>query len=169
MRYFLFKHQKFLQFTLALYLFIDETLSSSILKKQVRKLLVTIDNQYQYDDDIEMDETDLFIGIFAFFVNLTDLTVAEFSYRDRVRLYLGPAPSAAFSSSTLLKLTIKVAYFDDCLFILDGRFNQLQTLHIDLDHTFPPRRTQNEVSFPTKCLGIVKEKKSILSRTKSLI
>ena len=65
-----------------------------------------------------------------------------------MRLYLGPAPSASFSSSILLKLTIKVAYLDDYLFILDGRFNQLQTLHVDLDHTFSPRRIQNEVSFP---------------------
>ena len=43
------------------YICLDETLWT---------LLVTIDNQYHYDDDIEMDETDLFIEIFSFFLSI---------------------------------------------------------------------------------------------------
>lgn len=137
---------------------LDETLASSLFRNQIRKLMITIDNQHPHHDDTEINMLNLLIEIFTVFINLTELMVAEFLYRDRVRLYLNPAPSATFSSSALKKLNIKVHCFEDCLFILDGRFNQLQTFQVSLDEIFPPRRIQNEVSFLTKSLGIVKEK-----------
>jgi hypothetical protein len=35
-------------------------------------------------------------------------------------------------SSTLLELHVSLDDFDDCLYLLDGRFNQLHTLHVDV-------------------------------------
>ncbi|CAF1542853.1 unnamed protein product [Rotaria magnacalcarata] len=35
-------------------------------------------------------------------------------------------------SSTLLKLNVKVQHFNDCLYLFDGRFNQLRTFYVDL-------------------------------------
>jgi hypothetical protein len=63
--------------------------------------------------------------------NLIDLTFYDVSYSDIVR-FMTVVPSPKFSSSTLLRLNIKVHNFDDCLWILDGRFNNLQSLYIDL-------------------------------------
>jgi hypothetical protein len=37
------------------------------------------------------------------------------------------------ASSILTKLTIKVSTFDDCLYLVDGRFNHLSTLIIDIE------------------------------------
>jgi hypothetical protein len=63
--------------------------------------------------------------------NLIDLTFYDASYRNIVR-FMTDVPSPKFSSSTLLTLNIKAHNFDDCLCILDGRFNNLQSLYIDL-------------------------------------
>ena len=40
-------------------------------------------------------------------------------------------------SSTLTKLKINVKTFDDCLYLLDGRFNCLSTLIIDIQKIRP--------------------------------
>ena len=124
---------------------LDETLSSSHLKKQVRKLLITIDNQYLDVYNPKLNTLNPLIEIFTFFVNLNDLTVAEFSDRNYLRFHFD-SPCANLSSSNLLKLFIKVGSFDDCLHILDGRFPQLQTFHVDVETTFPPCYIPNQVS-----------------------
>ena len=49
--------------------------------------------------------------------------------------------SPMFSSSTLVELHIKVYRFDDCLFLLDGRFNQLRILFVTTFHMFSLQRT----------------------------
>lgn len=42
--------------------------------------------------------------------------------------------SPTFLSSTLLELHVCVNDFNDCLYLLDGRFNQLRAFYIDVDH-----------------------------------
>ncbi|CAF3350086.1 unnamed protein product [Rotaria socialis] len=75
--------------------------------------------------------------IFTVFIQLTHLIFYESSYEHTVRL-LFYIPSRRISSSTLLVLRISVQCFHHCLFILDGRFNQLHTLHIHLANLGPP-------------------------------
>jgi hypothetical protein len=88
------------------------------------------------------------------FNNLIDLIFYDASYRDISRLMLG-VPSVKFSSSTLLTLNIKVHHFDDCLYILDGRFNKLHTLYIDLIKIDPSsREIENQVSLIVKDIFI---------------
>ncbi|UJR34349.1 hypothetical protein I4U23_021753 [Adineta vaga] len=41
------------------------------------------------------------------------------------------------SSSTLVELHVKVDFFDDCLSLLDGRFDQLRTFYVDVQYTVP--------------------------------
>jgi hypothetical protein len=36
-------------------------------------------------------------------------------------------------SSTLLELYVDLDIFSDCLYLLDGRFNQLRTFHVNID------------------------------------
>ena len=58
-------------------------------------------------------------------------------------------PSLSFSSSTLRKLDLKVQTFGDCLYLLDGRFNQLHTFYIELVNIHPPdEEIQNNVCSP---------------------
>jgi hypothetical protein len=84
--------------------------------------------------------------IFSKCLNLTDLIFYESSFKNISRL-LFDSPSPNISSSTLTVLNIKVQDFHTCLYILDGRFNQLQTLHIDLVHIHRiDENIQSEVS-----------------------
>ncbi len=45
------------------------------------------------------------------------------------------SPPMIFSSS-LLELHVIVDSFDDCLYLLDGRLNQLQIFYVDVQHSF---------------------------------
>lgn len=74
--------------------------------------------------------------IFTVFTNLIDFNLYE-SFRLDHRLMFD-IPSLSFSSSTLLKLNLRVQTFTDCLYLLDGRFNQLQTFDIELINMHPP-------------------------------
>ncbi|CAF4763527.1 unnamed protein product, partial [Rotaria sp. Silwood2] len=90
--------------------------------------------------------------IFTVFINLTHLIFYDGSYINNARL-LFDIPSSSFSSSSLLVLNIKVQTFDICLYLLDGRFNQLHTLNIELANIFRPlREIENQRKIPNlKC------------------
>jgi hypothetical protein len=53
--------------------------------------------------------------------------------------YLSFETSPTINSSTLLELHVSLTSFWDCLYLLDGRFNQLRTLHVNLDCIHPSR------------------------------
>ncbi|CAF5033202.1 unnamed protein product, partial [Rotaria sp. Silwood1] len=79
----------------------------------------------------------------------------ESSYKNRVRLLLDDEFLPTFRSSTLLKLNIRVQCFDDCLHLLDGRFNQLHTLCVDLVHIHHPQEIINQGDLPNlKCFSL---------------
>ncbi|CAF5120884.1 unnamed protein product, partial [Rotaria magnacalcarata] len=86
--------------------------------------------------------------IFTVFINLTHLTFYDAAYENNVRL-LFDVPFPTFSSSSLSVLNIKVQTFDVCLYILDGRFEQLHTLDIELANLFPPlEEIENQRKLP---------------------
>ncbi len=89
--------------------------------------------------------------IFTVFACLITFVLYESSNKNRVRLNFDDSFLPNFRSSTLLKLTINLQYFDDCLYLLDGRFNQLHTLDVDLFDIHHPDEIENKVSF-TKLL-----------------
>ena len=61
-------------------------------------------------------------------------------------------PRTACVSSTLVKLTIQVRTFDDCLYLLDGRLNNLRTLTIDIDYIdIPLSNIENTVRQRNVC------------------
>ncbi|CAF0733371.1 unnamed protein product [Rotaria sordida] len=111
----------------AKYIFTDEKLISSIFKNQITTLTIAIDPDKKVWSTME----NICNQIFTVFINLTHLIFCDASYKDNVRLSF-KIPSPNFSSSSLLVLNIKVQTFDVCLYILDGRFEQLHTLHIEL-------------------------------------
>jgi hypothetical protein len=106
----------------------------------------------------------IFDYIFTVFTNLIHLTFYESSYKNRLSLSFFEPPLPTFRSSTLLKLNIRIQRFDDCLYLLDGRFNQLHTLYVDLTHIYPPHDIQNQVSFIKKTCMLSNNKKKICFR-----
>ncbi|CAF4535046.1 unnamed protein product [Rotaria sp. Silwood2] len=131
----------------ALCLFTDENLSSGIFKNQITTLIIGIDPN---ENDLSTMEN-ICNNIFTVFTNLTHLIFYNASYKNTVQL-LFDFPSPSFSSSSLLVLNIKVQCFDMCLYILDGRFNQLHTLVIDLVNIHPPEEIENQKKIPNlKC------------------
>ncbi len=55
-------------------------------------------------------------------------------------------PSTSCTSSTLIKLKVNAATFDDCLCILDGRLKCLSTLIIHVDHILLYSSNRNKVT-----------------------
>ncbi|CAF2399966.1 unnamed protein product [Rotaria sp. Silwood2] len=113
--------------------FTDQRLSSGIFKNQIIRLIIGINPN---ENDLETVEN-ICTDIFTVFTNLTHLIFCDANYNNIVRL-LFDFPCPRFSSSSLLLLNIKVQNFSQCLYILDGRFNQLHTLYIDLANIHPP-------------------------------
>ncbi|CAF4944653.1 unnamed protein product [Rotaria sp. Silwood1] len=89
--------------------------------------------------------------IFSIFINLTHLTFSESSFENIVRLLID-VPFRSFSSSSLLVLNIKIQTFSQCLYILDGRFSQLETLYVDLAKVLSIDLPENKVKIANlKC------------------
>ncbi|CAF0986378.1 unnamed protein product [Rotaria sp. Silwood1] len=136
-------------------LFTDETLSSGIFKNQIRTLFLTIDNNNDYYEEMVLSATSIVNYILNVCTNLICLILYESLYKNRVRLLLDDEFLPTFRSSTLLKLNIRVQCFDDCLHLLDGRFNQLHTLCVDLVHIHHPQEIINQGDLPNlKCFSL---------------
>ncbi|CAF2819760.1 unnamed protein product [Rotaria sp. Silwood2] len=102
-----------------------------------------------------LSATNICNHILTVFTSLIYLTLYESSYKKRVPLLFDDAFLPTFRSSTLLKLKIRVQCFDDCLYLLDGRFNQLHTLCIDLVHIHQPDQIKNQGNLPNlKCFSL---------------
>ncbi|CAF1425397.1 unnamed protein product, partial [Rotaria sordida] len=112
-------------------LFTDETLSSNTFKNQITKLLITINKNDDYDEML-LSVVNIYDYIFSVFTHLIVVALYELSYKDCVRLNFDDSLHPNICSSTLLQLNIKVQCFNDCLYLLDGRFNQLHTFYVDL-------------------------------------
>ncbi|CAF3067489.1 unnamed protein product [Rotaria sp. Silwood2] len=135
-------------------LFTDETLSSDIFKNQITKLLITINKN---DDYLEMllSVVNIYDYIFSVFTRLISVVLYESSYKNCVRLNFNDSLHPNIRSSTLLKLNIKVQCFNDCLYLLDGRFNQLNTFHVDLLSIRSPHEVKNQGDLPNlKCFSL---------------
>lgn len=127
---------------------LDQTLSAGIFKNNITILILTCIRE---EDFFKMLSSvrNIFECIFPMFMKLTYLILHESSYKDCVRLNFDcEDPSFLhLRSSTLRKLKINIQSFNDCLYILDGRFNQLDTLIIDLVNLRDRTEIENQVSF----------------------
>ncbi|CAF1264653.1 unnamed protein product [Rotaria sordida] len=135
-------------------LFTDETLSSGIFKNQITTLVITINRN---DDYFEMlsSVVNIYDYIFSVFTHLIVVALYESSYKDCVRLCFNDSLHPNIRSSTLLKLNIKVQCFNDCLYLLDGRFNQLHTFYVDLVRIRIPQEVENQGDLPNlKCFSL---------------
>ena len=135
-------------------IYLDETLSSCIFKTQITALLISIDYDFYIDcnnyDNMQLSVLNICNDIFTIFTDLITLVICESSYKNCVRLLFENPPNHSFRSSTLRILNIKLKCFNDCLYLLDGRFNQLHTLIVNFLDINPQDEIPNQVSSTKK-------------------
>ncbi|CAF4431217.1 unnamed protein product, partial [Rotaria magnacalcarata] len=114
----------------AIRLFIDETPLSRINENQIWSLVVTIPDigrKRITEDTI----TAVCARVFTVFTNLRYLNIYSPDYMYFPRLSFNDELSTFFSS-TLMELHINLENSNDCLYLLDGRFNKLRVLYVNI-------------------------------------
>jgi hypothetical protein len=111
-----------------LYLCLEKTGLTDLFKNQIVSLNIHISKNEQ--SVVEDVNTPIFTNIFTMFTNIQCLNFSSSSiWCQKLSFNISP-PS--FISSTLLELYVNVTNFTDCLYLLDGRFNQLRTFHVNI-------------------------------------
>ena len=113
-------------------IYLEEFLLFDGIKKKIQSLNITLTKSNRRKSKENLS-TVIFTNIWTKFPNLCYINCDSVFQSDIFRLYFdGITPT--FFSSTLMKLHINVGYMDDCLHLLDGRFNQLETFHVNIDY-----------------------------------
>jgi hypothetical protein len=81
--------------------------------------------------------TEHFALILSLCKGLIDLNFCNMFFIQRCWTFLFDLPLERFMSSTLMKLKINIDNFIDCLHLLDGRFDCLSTLIVNVNQIFP--------------------------------
>ena len=122
---------------------LDETLFPARMTSQIFSLVIDI-NKANNDLQWHKSSTLIFVHIVTKFTNLRYLNYAPNSTCSQQLSFNISTPF--FMSSNLLELYVKLEGFNDCLDLLDGRFHQLRTLHVNISSVLPPTgRQQSEV------------------------
>ncbi|CAF3200736.1 unnamed protein product [Rotaria socialis] len=113
--------------------------NSSVLHifKQITHL--NISTIEYYNDKSQMNlNTNMYTRLFSVCQRLTHLTIKgkHLRYCSLVPAYA--LPLTMCSSSTIVKLDVNVRTIDDCLRLLDGRFNQMKILNVKIDSIDTP-------------------------------
>ncbi|CAF3646356.1 unnamed protein product [Rotaria socialis] len=119
----------------AIRLFIDKTPLDRIKKNQVCSLVVTIPDIGR-KRLIENTITAVCARVFTVFTNLHYLNIYSPDYMYFPRLSFNDELSTFFSA-TLTELHINLENSNDCLYLLDGRFNRLRVLYVNIGFLFP--------------------------------
>ncbi|CAF3477139.1 unnamed protein product [Rotaria socialis] len=127
-------------------LFIDESSLTSIDKNQI---LAPVINRTKYGKVSAADDMNprTLAPIFTTFSNLQYLNFYPSTIWSERLSFANPCPS--INSSTLLELHIRLMSFSGCLYILDGCFNNLHTLHVDIQFVYASDlRNNNQEKLP---------------------
>ncbi|CAF1443128.1 unnamed protein product [Rotaria sordida] len=121
-------------------LFTDESFFNPLFKNQILSLVIDI---VENDEQSSSEYMNIFIftQIFTMFPNLKYLNFGPSSIFYQ-RLSFGISPPTIISS-TLLELHVCLDDFIDCLYLLDGRFNQLHSFHVHILFIFTVDTTIN--------------------------
>ncbi|CAF4715779.1 unnamed protein product [Rotaria socialis] len=115
----------------ALSLFNNDIVFIRINRSQISSLVIDISKDDEHIAVFKKDVNNiLFSKIFTMFINLQYLSFGPWSNLRPPSLFEMPYSSA--TSSNLLELRICRTYFTDLLYLLDERFNQLHTVHVDI-------------------------------------
>ncbi|CAF1252596.1 unnamed protein product [Rotaria magnacalcarata] len=124
------------------YLFTDETLLYRF-KNQISSLVIDIVDS-DGANSLEIIRF-IFTHLCAMFTNLRYLNFGP-SLSKCQQLSFGTS-SLEVVSSTISELHICVPCFLDCLYLLDGRFNQLHTLYVYITFIYVPQETINHKAY----------------------
>ncbi|CAF2102204.1 unnamed protein product [Rotaria magnacalcarata] len=113
---------------------IGDTILVRLVNKQITHF--NLKTEFRTTELFDRYEPTLFALILSLAKCLTDFTFVQ-CLRDASTNSLFTLFSTNCVSSTLTKLKIDVNTFDDCLYILDGRFDCLSTLIIDIEKIRP--------------------------------
>ena len=120
----------------------------SLYKQQITAL--TIEPITRTGDFSNNIDREIFTSVLSSFNNLEYLNFDSY-----LNHYQNPSSRISFPpvfSSNLFELCIKVRSFADCLYLLDGRFNQLRRFLVDLySFGYSSSEINNEVQ-PHQCL-----------------
>jgi len=111
------------------YICLDESALTHIYKKQISKLVTTManNNETPMKDAIRT----VYTHIFTIFINLQYLNFLSPSNQYMYYLSFNTEPPNIFSS-ILTELHVNLRSFDDCLYLLDGRFIQLRAFYVNI-------------------------------------
>ncbi len=129
---------------------LDENPLISIFKNQISRLVITIIANWK-NLSAEDGSTTVFTDVLSVFTNLHYLefhSPPSAAYSQRLS-FGNKLPT--FFSPTLMEFHVNVCTFNDCLHMLDGRFNQLRTFHVKISMVLPPSpKIDNKVSYSIK-------------------
>ncbi|CAF1417233.1 unnamed protein product [Rotaria sordida] len=114
----------------AIYLFNNESLFTCMFKNQVLSLVISI-NANGSLNSTENVYTRIFMRIITTFIYLQFLNFCPPSAWYQELSFGISSPNV--SSSTLLELHVCLNHFTDCLYLLDGCFNELRILHVNIN------------------------------------
>ncbi|CAF1509774.1 unnamed protein product [Rotaria sordida] len=124
----------------AILFFTDDAVFTQIIKNQLSSLFIDISENKKQIVSRDIPKM-IFTQIFTIFTNLQHLNFNA-SLKWYQRLSFGTS-SPTIVSSTLLELHVCVEYFSDCLYLLDGRFQQLRIFHVNIFRIFSNNLTMN--------------------------
>ncbi|CAF1217451.1 unnamed protein product [Rotaria sp. Silwood1] len=111
------------------YSYLDEILLFHTFKNQILSLVIHMSR----DDNQSITEninTIIFTNIFNMFINLQHFNFVSSSIWYQMLSFDYSSP--AFFSSNLFELHVSLDNSIDCLYLLDGRLNELRTLHVNI-------------------------------------
>ncbi|CAF2802925.1 unnamed protein product [Rotaria sp. Silwood2] len=134
----------------ALYLFYSKHSVLHLLKKQISSISIKINDPQR--PLIENAAKNIFQYVLAMFPNLYRLSFETSIYCEYMSL---DHLAQTICYSNLLQLYVTLQYFEDCLHLLDGHFNQLHTLYINLSTIHSDQVIYNEKKlYNLKCLSL---------------
>ncbi|CAF4529882.1 unnamed protein product, partial [Rotaria sp. Silwood2] len=102
-----------------------------VFEYQLSSLVIHTDESQKATSSFEDINIFLYTQILTMFKNLQYLNFSPFAYPKNHQLTFNLSSPNVFSS-TLSHLHVSVDTFDDCLYLLDGRFNQLNTFDVTI-------------------------------------
>ena len=109
----------------------DESSLIQRFKHHILSLQITGEENPK-ERSVMMMRGDLFVYVFKVFTHIQRLKFFPDPPKLYAHAYFNDRPS--ISSSTLVELHINTFFFDHCLYLLDGGFDQLHTLIVNVIH-----------------------------------
>ncbi|CAF3511629.1 unnamed protein product [Rotaria socialis] len=126
------------------HLFSDHILLLHTFKSQILSLVVNM-SPNDKPNKTESINRIIFTNIFNMFINLQRLNFVSSSIWYQM-LSFHNSPPTIFSAN-LLELHVSLENFIDCLYLVDGRFNQLRTLHVNINKITRSQLIENKVGY----------------------